>query len=49
MRQLKVGQKAPDVTLQTVDGNTVQLSEYWGSGKYGNGRFTLLIFLRHLA
>lgn len=44
MRKLKVGRKAPDMTLQTVNGRSVQLSEYWG-----NGRFTLLIFLRHLA
>ena len=44
MRKLKVGRPAPDVTLQTVNGRSVQLSDYWG-----NGRSTLLIFLRHLA
>lgn len=40
---LKVGNRAPDVLLSYVDGKQVQLSEYWG-----NGRSTLLIFLRHL-
>ncbi len=44
MRKLKVGRRAPDVTLQTANGRSVQLSDYWG-----NGRSTLLIFLRHLA
>ena len=49
MRKLKVGRPAPDATLQTVNGRSVQLSDYWGNGRYGNGRSTLLIFLRHLA
>ena len=44
MRKLKVGRPAPDVTLQTINGHSAQLSDYWG-----NGRSTLLIFLRHLA
>ena len=49
MHKLKVGQPAPDVTLQTTDGRFVQLSDYWGNGRYGTARSTLLIFLRHLA
>jgi len=35
------GDKAPDFSLQTVDGETVSLSEY-------RGRNVLLIYLRHL-
>ena len=49
MKKFKVGRRAPDVTLQTVDGRSAQLSDYWGNGRFGNGRSLLLIFLRHLA
>ncbi len=44
MTRLKVGQPAPNAALQTLTGQTVNLADYWG-----NGRHTLLIFLRHLA
>ena len=44
MTRLRPGQPAPDVMLQLLDGRSVSLSSYWG-----NGRATLLIFLRHLA
>jgi peroxiredoxin len=44
MTKLKVGQKAPNVQLQTLAGESVMLDSFWG-----NGRFALLIFLRHLA
>lgn len=44
MPKLRPGQPAPDVTLSLLDGRSVRLSSYWG-----NGRATLLIFLRHLA
>lgn len=44
MTRLVTGQPAPDVTLATLDSQAVPLSSYWG-----NGRATLLIFLRHLA
>jgi peroxiredoxin len=44
MPHLRPGQPAPDVTLSLLGGPTVSLSSYWG-----NGRATLLIFLRHLA
>jgi peroxiredoxin len=44
MAQIKVGQVAPPVNLESTDGNNVSLAEFWQ-----NGRSTLLIFLRHLA
>lgn len=44
MPKLRPGQPAPDTTLSLLDGRSVPLSSYWG-----NGRVTLLIFLRHLA
>ena len=44
MAKIKEGQRAPDVTLSTIDGDAIQLSESWN-----NGRHALLIFLRHLA
>lgn len=44
MAQLRVGQSAPDVAVQTLAGEVVQLGTMWG-----NGRSLLLIFLRHLA
>ncbi len=44
MRKLKVGKSAPNITLLTIDGRSAQLSDYWG-----NGRFALFIFTRHLA
>lgn len=40
---LRIGDAAPDLTLNTVDGQSVALSEYWRGG-----RTALLIFLRHL-
>ncbi len=49
MRKLKVGKPAPDVGLVTLEGKPSRLSEYWGEGRYGNGRSALLIFMRHLA
>ena len=44
MAILKVGQNAPDVDLRTINDEPVSLSSLWG-----DGRPTLLIFLRHLA
>ncbi len=44
MAKIKVGQKAPDVDLQTIDGEPVQLSSAWS-----DGHNALIIFLRHLA
>lgn len=44
MPKIKVGQHAPDVTLQTIDGDPVMLSQAWDKGRHA-----LLIFLRHLA
>lgn len=49
MKRLKPGDLAPDVTLTLLDGRAVALSDYWGNGRWGNGRSCLLIFLRHLA
>jgi peroxiredoxin len=40
---LRIGDAAPDLTLATVDGQPVALSESWGGG-----RTALLVFLRHL-
>lgn len=44
MPKLRPGQRAPNITLKTLDGTAVPLSSLWG-----NGRSALLIFLRHLA
>ncbi len=44
MAQIKVGQVAPPVNLESIDGNKVSLADFWQ-----DGRRTLLIFLRHLA
>ena len=44
MTKLNSGQKAPDVTLMTIDGRSQRLSSF-----LGNGQPLLLIFLRHLA
>jgi peroxiredoxin len=40
---LRIGDIAPDLTLTTVDGQSVALSEFWR-----NGHAALLVFLRHL-
>lgn len=40
---LTAGQAAPDLTLQTVEGESTQLSEIWSDAPS-----SLLIFLRHL-
>lgn len=39
-----VGKPAPDVAVQTLQGEPVRLAETWQ-----NGRSTFLLFLRHLA
>ena len=44
MSQIKVGQVAPSVNLETIEGKKVALADFWQ-----DGRSTLLIFLRHLA
>jgi peroxiredoxin len=44
MVQIKVGQVAPDVILESLHGEAVSLADVWG-----DDRHTLLIFLRHLA
>ncbi|MEZ4645061.1 MAG: hypothetical protein R3E31_20400 [Chloroflexota bacterium] len=44
MAKIKNGTIAPDVHLQTLQGESVKLAETWQ-----NGRSALLIFLRHLA
>jgi len=44
MANLKVRQKAPNIQLQTIEGDSVALDSLWE-----NGRSALLIFLRHLA
>lgn len=41
---LKLGDRAPNLTLQTISGEPIDLKTYWQ-----DGRFTYLIFLRHLA
>ena len=38
---LKPGDPAPDITLQDIHGNNVQLGDYWKNG------LTLMSFLRH--
>jgi len=40
---MKAGDKAPNITLRTVEGEMLSLR-----GDSQNGRNTLLIFLRHL-
>ncbi len=52
MAKLKVGQKAPNVQLQTLEGESVMLASLWGNGRFdrlNTKRSALLIFLRHLA
>jgi len=44
MAQIKVGQVAPSVSLESIEGNKVSLAGFWQ-----DGRSALLIFLRHLA
>ncbi len=44
MSEIKLGQIAPSVKLESVDGERVSLADCWP-----DGRHTLLIFLRHLA
>lgn len=44
MARLRPGQPAPDLTIYTLEGESVSLGSTWG-----NGRDALLIFLRHLA
>lgn len=44
MPRLRPGQPAPDVPLSLLNGCSIHLSTFWG-----DGRSTLLIFLRHLA
>ncbi len=44
MPLIRPGQRAPDISLEQLDGPAMPLSAYWG-----RGRHTLLIFLRHLA
>lgn len=44
MQKLGIGQRVPDVPLNSLDGTAVSLSSLWA-----NGRPALLIFLRHLA
>lgn len=40
---LKPGDFAPNPTLQTIDGSTAPLAQFWQ-----NGRHVVLVFLRHL-
>ena len=52
MAKLKVGQKAPTIQLQTLEGDSVTLDSFWGNGRFdklNTKRSVLLIFLRHLA
>lgn len=42
-KKIRVGQRAPDVPLVTIEEKPIQLSTAW------NGQHTLIIFLRHLA
>ncbi len=39
---LKVGQPAPDATVQDIEGNDVQLSSLWAGDQP-----LLLVFIRH--
>ena len=41
MRSLKIGERAPDFRLPSLDGGTVALSDL-------RGQTALLVFLRHL-
>ena len=43
-RRIRENTRAPDITLQTLDGERVRLGAFWE-----NGRQLLVIFLRHLA
>jgi hypothetical protein len=52
MAKLKVGQKAPNIQVQTIEGESVTLASMWGNGRFdklNTKRSALLIFLRHLA
>jgi hypothetical protein len=52
MAKLKVGQQAPNVQLQTLEGEPVMLANFWGNGSFdrlNTKHSALLIFLRHLA
>ena len=52
MTKLKVGQKAPNIQVQTLEGESVTLDRFWGNGRFdklNTKRSVLLIFLRHLA
>jgi peroxiredoxin len=40
-QHLKPGDQAPNVTLLTKDGKSVQIANFWAEGP------TLLVFLRH--
>lgn len=44
MTQIKVGQVAPAVNLEKLNGERISLAEFWQDDHH-----TLLIFLRHLA
>lgn len=44
MAQIKIGQVAPDVMLESLHGEPVSLADVWRDDGH-----TLLIFLRHLA
>lgn len=43
MKVLRPGLPAPNINLQTIDGEWVELAEYWQRAPH-----TLVIFLRHL-
>jgi len=40
---LQTGDAAPDITVIDLEGQAVPLSSLWG-----DGRFAVLVFLRHL-
>ena len=42
-KKIRVGQRAPDVALMTIEEKPIQLSKAW------DGQHALIIFLRHLA
>lgn len=43
MRELKVGDSAPNLVLETINGERAALADYWE-----NSEILLIIFLRHL-
>ena len=52
MAKLKIGQKAPNIQVKTLEGESVALDSFWGNGRFdrpSTKRSVLLIFLRHLA